>query len=303
MVSVHTTILNWNGTADTLCCLRSLFSADLTGIQLTAHVIDNGSDIDPEAVLKEAFPLVQYSRFPTNQGFASAANVGLSSALSRRCDFALLLNNDAVLSESCLEKMIAAFGTSRRLGIVCPSILSHIPPDAVEFAGGTISYSLGTFAPITDVTEQSVRICDYVSGACMLVRHEVISSVGLLDERFFAYFEDTDYCIRARDAGWDVGCCTVAVAYHLGSRSTRRELQTGTTSPLKHYLVVRNRMLLIRKHASLPQTVFFVTIVQPVIVCFLLFGFLLRGRGRKMKAVILATIAGLGLRGGPPPRL
>src|SRR5262249_13331291 len=127
----------------------------------------------------------------------------------------------------------------------------------------------------------------------MFIDRRVLAEVGLLDEVFFAYFEDTDFSIRVRSRGYDVGCCLDSSIRHKGSASTRTELREGTTSPFKHYLVARNRLLLIRKHAPTLARLFFLTVIQPLSILYYLTGFLLRNRPTKARAFLLGVWDGL----------
>ena len=136
----------------------------------------------------------------------------------------------------------------------------------------------------------------------MLVSRNALEQVGLFDEKFFAYFEDTDISIRAREKGFTVACRVDTSITHVGSATTRSGLMHGTTSPLKHYLMARNRILLIRKHSPTSARIFFLVIMQPLIVLYYMAGFLIRYRPRKALAFLSGVRDGL-LDGAAGPQI
>ena len=288
-------ILNWNGLDDTLRCLESLQKAIPSTISSQIVVIDNGSTINPGDEIKRNFPGVDYVRLDTNVGYAGGSNLGAKRALAAGADFILFLNNDTIIDSDFLTPLIQSFNIERNLGVVSPLIYRAGTGD-IEYSGGMINYAFGRFAPRHAPLREPapLRWCDYASGCCMLVHRDTFQRVGLFDEFFFAYFEDTDFSTRARSAGLRVACRSDASVLHKGSSTTRSELTQGTTSPLKHYLVARNRLLLIRRHGSLVSRVFFLVVVQPCSIAYYLAGFALRFRVRKAYAYLSGIRDGLG---------
>ena len=292
---VGVVILNWNGLEDTLRCLRSLEATKTPQTRSQITVIDNGSSVDPRDEIKRSFPHVDYVRLDKNIGYAAACNLGAKRALSNQADFILFLNNDAVLQPTTLEALIDSFASESRLGLVSPLIQTEDNPPRIEFAGGDFNYWLGKFKARESIPHDVDRLqrCDYASGCCLLISRKAIEQVGLFDERFFAYFEDTDLSIRAHKKDILVGCRTDTLITHKGSAATRWGLTQGTVSPLKHYLIARNRVILMRKHAPIPAFLFFLIIIQPAIALYYLFGFLTHGRMKKAHALLAGIFAGL----------
>lgn len=294
-LTVDVVVLNWNGLEDTLRCLESLSRIQGGACKIDILVVDNGSDEDPTAVIMSQFPRVEVLRLADNLGFAGGCNAGITRALARNARFICLLNNDATVEPDFLQPMLKSFELEKSLGVVSPVIRRAEPPNEIEFAGGIICYALGRFSARRSIPSRSEPLifCDYASGCCMVIKRRILEEVGLFDETFFAYFEDTDYSIRARAHGFQVACCLASSIRHKGSASTRSGLAEGTTSPMKHYLVARNRLILIRKHAPLMQRAFFLFFIQPLLVTYYLIGFLLRRRKDKARAFIRGILDGL----------
>jgi GT2 family glycosyltransferase len=294
-VSVTIVVLNWNGLADTLRCLESLCRVDLGSYKIVIVVVDNASEEDPTPAITSQFPQVKILRLDENRGFTGGCNAGITWALAQGASFVCLLNNDAVVEPDFLQPMLESFKLEKNLSVVSPVIRRLEPPNEIEFAGGIICYALGRFSARRSTSSLSspLHFCGYASGCCMLISRRVVDEIGLFDETFFAYFEDTDYSIRARAHGFQVACCLRSSIRHKGSASTRSGLKEGTTSPMKHYLVARNRLVLIRKHAPLVERAFFLFFVQPLIAVYYLIGFLLRRRKDKARAFVRGILDGL----------
>lgn len=291
---IQIVIVNWNGTSDTLECLASIASLDNAKTGLSVVVVDNGSDIDPTDDIKATYPGANVVRLDRNLGFAAGCNVGIKQALAGAADYILLLNNDAVVEQRLFEALLQSFAADEKIGIVGPLIYER-DGRSIDFAGARINFALGRFdhvqskpTPATNLVET-----DYVTGACMLLPRSVIERVGLLDEKLFAYFEDVDLCLRARRAGFALACILAATVVHKVSATTRRTLTEGTTSPLKHYLVARNRTEIIRRHASAPAKWFYLFLTLPVRACFYSAAFIIRRRWSKLRWFWRGTLDGL----------
>jgi hypothetical protein len=267
---------------------------------MTLHtlVIDNASDIDPREPIHKRFPTVEVVRTERNLGFATGCNIGIERALVAGSDYVLLLNNDTIVAPDFLENLVAYAKSYPEIGIVGPLICYADQPEQVWFAGARIIFELGYFehrylnrhrrtVPTTPVAT------DYVTGCCMLIATPVLREVGQLDDRFFAYFEDADLCIRASRSGFKVAFLPTSVIWHKESASTRRNLTEGNTSPLKHFLLARNRIEVIRKHSSLLRFGVFLLVGNTLIIFFFLSAFTFRRRWKKMVWMCYGVICGL----------
>lgn len=214
-------ILTWNGLELTRRCLSSLGMENLPkGAEVI--VVDNGSH-DGTVDFLRAIPNIKLIENQTNLGYAKAVNQGIVS--SQPDSDIVLLNNDVeIISENWLESLAEISSADSKLGILGVKILmdrgpiqhcgAYLPLDTMwgqQIASGQID--VGQFSGLVDV--------ESVVFACALIKRTVITSVGLLDEAFFAYFEDTDYCLRARKAGFKVGLCGDIRVRHAESSSAK----------------------------------------------------------------------------------
>ena len=198
---VYVVVLNWNGWRDTVRCLASLRASDYPNLHVV--VIDNGStDGSPEhlaPLLGAAWgELVQAHR---NLGFTGGANLGLRLALERGADYAFLLNNDATVAPDCITTLVEAAEPRPEVGFVGPKIVWAEEPDRFWSAGMSITWHRTTIESHRNAPDDGrfdgCRVVQGLSGCALLVRRAVLERVGLLDERYFAYYEDLDWCLRA----------------------------------------------------------------------------------------------------------
>src|ERR1700722_3121336 len=240
-------LVNYNGLSDTLCCLRSL---DAAGRPDTV-VVDNASSQDPSAMLRRDFPWCHVVRNPVNGGWAGANNVGTRYALEHGADLIVLLNNDTVVAPDFVARLTAAAAAHPAYGVLGPVIRFMDPPHEVQTDGCVFNEPArpGFFqrkpvdlvsAPIPTITD-----VDIVNGCCMMVRANVFRRVGFIDERFFLIHEESDFCLRARRAGFRCGVIGEALVWHKGSSSFKR-----TGGSWQRYYDARNLYLLLSKHAA-----------------------------------------------------
>lgn len=291
-------ILNWNGLEDTLACLDSLMLSDISTLTVTILVIDNGSFQDPSTIIQNRFPNVETIRLDQNIGFAAGCNYGISLATKSRADYVLLLNNDTVVSPEFLTPLVVYCEAHSKIGAISPIICQFDRPTLVSFAGARAILPLGYFKHrCLDLERHHLPSepfhTDFVTGCCMLVPTSVIKEIGALDERFFAYFEDVDFCLRARACGFDMLCSPISRIWHKESASTRRGLAEGNTSPLKHYLMARNRIALVKRHAGFFGYMFFGVVSNLLLTLFFVCAFLFRRRWRKMYWYLRGVVDGL----------
>ncbi|HSF62981.1 MAG TPA: glycosyltransferase family 2 protein [Paracoccaceae bacterium] len=217
-------IVNWN-TRDLLRdCLASVY-AGLGNLQAEVWVVDNGSTDGSPAMLAEAFPMVRLISNPDNRGFAAANNQALSRAGGR---YVLLLNTDTLVHGSVLPDAVAWMDDHPGAAVLGPRILN---------ADGTLQSSATAFPSLYRLARQTLGLhkqeapnrgqirlhrAEVISGCAMVVRRRAMAQVGLLDEAFFFYGEETDWCRRFARAGWDVVFAPVGEITHFGGGSVRR---------------------------------------------------------------------------------
>ena len=211
-------------------CLEALPAA-LTGIPYEIWVVDNGSTDDTLAWLQTHYPQIQILSNPSNRGFAAANNQAMARAQGR---YFLLLNTDTIPRPGALAALVHYLEEHPEIGIAGGSLLN---PDgspqgcAADFptlgtellllTGPIGRWLRGPHFPFHPPAE-SPKPVDWVSGACLLVRREVVEAIGGLDEGYFMYGEEVDWCWRARRAGWQVAVVPQARVIHLGSATARR---------------------------------------------------------------------------------
>jgi GT2 family glycosyltransferase len=269
---------------------------------LNVIVVDNGSRVDPTSQIKANYPSAEVVRLQRNLGFAAGCNAGITKAIAAGVDYILLLNNDVIVRENLFNGLRDAFAADEKAGIVCPLIYAT-DQRTIDFAGANINFALGRFKHVQMQHGKNSEPfgTDFISGACMMLSRAAVDGVGMLDEGLFAYFEDVDLCLRARNAGFKLLCTPTAIVIHKGSASTRRGLQQGATSPLKHYLIARNRTILVRRYASPPAKLFYVFVATPLRLAFYTSAFVVKCRWKKLHAFWRGTIDGLRVKSGRPP--
>jgi len=232
--SIAIIVLNWNGRDLTLDCLRSL--AAVTTPQVHIIVVDNAStDGSAGAVRQHYGSRVTLIENAQNLGFAAGNNVGIRRALDDGADFVLLLNNDTVVAPDFVEHLHKPMLTTPDIGITAPKIYYAEPKNQIWFAGGELSMWRG-IAKHTGIRETDrgqydhEHDIDYATGCAFLVRRAVFEKIGDLDPGYRAYFEDADFCVRARRAGYRIRYIPPAHVWHRISASTGGQLSRRKAS-------------------------------------------------------------------------
>jgi GT2 family glycosyltransferase len=236
-------ILNWNGKNDTLACLASLQN----GEALEIIVVDNGSQDDSVAEISKQFPGVTLLKTGKNLGYAGGNNVGIEHALKQGADLVLLLNNDTIVDRYFIAALLKSTQEHLNVGIFGAYPLRFNDPEKIDHLGGrwnpkTASFDLmGLGAGKGFKTDQTL---DYVCGCSILIRREVFETIGLLESTFFLFWEEADFCMRAKKAGFALGISYEALLLHKVSASF-----VGGT-PHKTYFWWRGRCLWIERNCS-----------------------------------------------------
>lgn len=241
MPRVTVVVLNWNGLGDTLECLESLAGLDYPRYRVL--VVDNGSTDGSPVAIRQRFPDVEVIETGENLGYAGGNNVGLRYALAQGADYVLLLNNDTVVAPDMLRWLVEAAEKDPRVGVAGPMIYYHDQPEVVWSVGGGIdwrrgqTWMIGLDEPDDGRFGTEPREVDFITGCAMLVRAAALREAGLLDERFFLYYEEVEWCVRIRRAGYRIIHVPAAKMWHKISP------QAQSDSPLVHYYMSRNRLL------------------------------------------------------------
>ena len=243
---ICTVILNTNRKDDTLACLESLENNTYPNHRII--VLDNASTDGSVAAIAGAYPQVEIISLQDNKGYAGNNNVGIIAAVAQGADWVFVLNEDTILAPDCLEKMISVAMDEPQCGIVGPLVYHFDEPEVIQSAGGSLgplwqSKHEGQNEPDRGQYPAPRRV-EWISGCAILVRKEVIDQVGMLDERFFYYWEETEWCLRARRGGWNIFLVPTAKLWHKG---VQRDYKPN---PNVTYYNTRNRLLMMAKHSA-----------------------------------------------------
>lgn len=275
-------VLNWNGLADTVACLESLSCLDYPVREVV--VVDNGSSDGSVEAIRKRFPAVTLIENGENLGYAAGNNIGVTYALQTGVNYVLILNNDTLLDPEMLTHLIAVAEVNPRVGAVGPKIYCHAQPRRIWFAGGVINWQ-GMFTANVGMDEEDVgqfeevKPVDFLAGCALLIKRAAWEDVGPFDSRFFMYWEETDWCARARRAGYDLLFAPQAKMWHKVSPIDQLD------SPRILYYMTRNRFLFLHKNLPLPRRIIVLArcgwgVFRTVI------GFLGRGKREQAKAVV-----------------
>ena len=243
MTRLIAVVVSWNGREDTLAALESL-----RGIETV--VVDNGSSDGSADAIAEAFPGIELIRAGVNLGFAGGNNVGIRRALDLGADWVLLVNNDATVEPGIAEALAAAARARPDAGVLACKVL-FAGSNRLWYAGAGFNPYLGRsrhqrFGKPDEPGE--LRDTARATGAGMAVSRAAIEAVGLLDEEFFAYAEDLEWCLRIRRAGFAVVYVPQARVHHRVSVSSG-----GAGSPTTRYYEARNVLAVVERYAPLPR--------------------------------------------------
>lgn len=245
MVRVSLIILNRDG-ADLLDdCLASVIRQTYQDFEVI--FVDNASTDNSVNKARELLPQVKCLELKENTGFARGNNLGIQQAAG---EFIVLLNNDTELDHRFLEELVRVAESGERVGMVAPKILNFFERRKIDSVGGLMICPDG-LAQGRGRGEEDDGQYDELSeillpsGCAALYSRKLLDEIGLFDERFFIYCEDTDLGLRARWAGWNALSAPKAVVYHKYSGFS------GAYSPFKLYLVERNHFLVALKNFPL----------------------------------------------------
>jgi GT2 family glycosyltransferase len=244
---VFVVIPNWNLKNDTIMCIQSILAGSYAPKRII--VVDNGSSDGSVKVISKYFgKAIDIIVNEENVGFAAAVNKGVKYALSQGADWVLILNNDTIVAPDMLEQLMAVATCRPDIGILSPAIFCYNQPDRIWRLGDRHpSWSPIPFKVPANVlrTEKVLLPVDYVTGCGMLVRREVFQAIGMFDEGYFMYYEDADFCRRAKRAGFYIACVPTARMWHKISGSTWRDVS------YQRYLKTRSRVKFYRRYLSL----------------------------------------------------
>jgi GT2 family glycosyltransferase len=210
-------------------------------------VVLNWNLKEDTAVLRSRFPQIKVLGNKANLGYAGGSNRGIQYAMDCGAAYILLVNNDTIIADDMIQILVDVVETDPAIGIAGPAIFHYDSRDRLWYLGHQESRWLPVPRPLWPTAGSRSMEVDYLSGCGMLIRRALVQDVGLLDERYFMYYEDADFCRRARKAGYRVVAVPKARMWHKVSRSSRKDL-SGIA-----YIRTRNRMVFYQRHLHGPS--------------------------------------------------
>jgi GT2 family glycosyltransferase len=180
----------------------------------------------------------------TNLGFVHGTNIGICLAQRQQADYVLLLNNDIVVDRSFLSVMVGQAEKIPQIGVAGPTIYYYDRPTTIDFAGENLTLWRVKGKEYTSTSKQA-REVDKIEGSCMLIRRAVLDKVGLLYTKYWAYWEETDLCFRAKKAGYKIVYLPKSRVWHKVASSSG-----GEGNLKREYFLNRNRLLFARRNLS-----------------------------------------------------
>jgi len=251
MPAVWCIVLAYNGIDLTLACLTTLRAQDYPNLHLL--VVDNASTDDTVKILLAQAPDVELLPAPENLGYAGGNNLGIRHALARGADLLFLVNNDTLLDVHCVAALVEEIQQAPNCGAVGPMVYTWENWRTIASAGGVVDWAaadaINVGAGEDDRGQYPARSVDFVNGCGIMVSKIAVERAGLIDERFFMYWEETDWCLRMREAGLDVRFQPSAKMQH------KAPLTWHQQSPLTLYYMGRNRLFFFARHGCGEQRV------------------------------------------------
>jgi len=281
---VHIIVLNWNGLEDTSELLESLSKISYSNYLIV--IVDNNSANDEAEKLENICKgKTHIIRCKDNLGFSGGNNVGFKYSLEEKADYILLLNNDTTVNPDLLEILVNKFETENQAGIIAPRINYYEEPEKIWSEGGKVSRIRGSGFAYSDKLETEVDMADksvtFVSGCCMLIKRDVLLKVGLFDENYFLYTEDTDLCLRTIKAGFKIYVTPRSKIFHKINSSTKTR-----HSSLPLYYTTRNRLYFVKKNFS---NTYYLTVIYLILTMIIKsLGWLFLGRFNNITSVYSA---------------
>ncbi len=254
-------LINYNGVDDTLDCLESLKEIDYPNFRIV--VVDNNSSGDDVNIIKSKYAdfISKIICSEQNLGFSGGNNLGIKYALENNSDYVLLLNNDTIVEQDFLSVMINKSNEYPEAGIITCRINYFDKKDVAWYSGGYISKIKGSGFDLNLPQNSNDTFCSFASGCNLLIKKEVIEKVGLLDEKYFLYLEDTDYCARAIENRFKIFFTNETKIYHKVCSTTGKEFKN-----LPLYYSVRNRFYFIKKNYPLWAPISFFYLISTIFI-------------------------------------
>jgi hypothetical protein len=248
--------LNWNGLGVTLEFLESMRNVTYKNYEII--VVDNGSDTDPtDAIMAGNYYNTKVVKSAVNLGSAGGNNFGMRHS-SPHYDFCFQVNNDAEVTPDLIDVCLEPFYRDASIGVVCPKIRFHANPNVIQYAGfNKMSMLTGKTTAVGSLEEDKGQhdVSGYTHsahGCAMMVSREVIEKVGMMAEKYFVYYDESDWSARIIKAGYKIYYQAKGLIFH------KESMSMGKASAIKVHYMTRNRIFYMRRHANLGQFAVFI---------------------------------------------
>lgn len=285
-------LINWNQPALTAACLSSLERCTYPALEVI--VVDNGSADDSVAQLRASFPDVQIIEAGENLGFTGGNNLGMRAA---RGEYVMLLNNDTEVDPGFVEPLVAAGESDPTIGAMGSKIRFFDRPKTLQYAGGLpLDMRRGRggwrgWGETDDGQYDEQQETHAAHGAAFCIRRSALEAVGLLDDDLFIFYEELDWSLRIRDAGFRVEYVPGSLVFH------KESMTTGKVSPFRTYYMTRNRLLFLRRHAQRRELAAFLAWTAAASVPVNVARYTRSGRSDLLRAYVRGLRDGLSHRG------
>ena len=230
---VFVIILNYNGKDFLKKCLESVYLDDYPNKEVV--VVDNNSQDNSFDEARVAYARFHFIKNTKNIGFSAGNNVAIRWAIEKKADFVFLLNNDALLGKGAIKNLVDEMQNNPELGMVSPLIYFG-KSKKIWFSGGRINW-----LKMRVEHRNSQLNTDYITGCAMMIRESVFRKIGLLDEKYFLYYEDADFSYRAKLNGFGLKVIKTAEVYHFEKSSENIN---------KIYYLVLSAIIFFRKNSN-----------------------------------------------------
>lgn len=243
LISIIT--VNYNQSQVTMECLESLTKITYSNIEII--VVDNASPSDNPDIIKEKYPHINLIKSKKNLGFAGGNNLGV---IQSKGSYLLFINNDTEVPVDFIEPLVERMQSDENIGVVSPKIRFHHTPDTIQFAGYTpmnyftLRNNLIGYRQVDTGQFDEARETPFGHGAAMMVSRKATEEVGMMADIFFLYYEEHDWFVRIKKAGYTIWYEPKSLIYH------KESISTGKESPMKIHYIARNRIVFLRRNVT-----------------------------------------------------
>ena len=236
-------ILNYNNYEDTIECIKSIKSV-IPFQMIDIVVVDNNSSNGSVNVIENQFQDIIMIKSNVNKGYAYGNNLGLKYAIENGYRYSCILNNDTIITENFLEACITEM--NEEVAFISPALMEYNHKEYVQSTGGDVLINRGIVTRKNNKMKReqlpNIIETDYVGGACMVFKTGIINKLGFIPEEYFLFYEETEWCYKAKKLGYRNLCLTNTYIYHKGSVSINK------IGGLSDYLMKRNRVVFVKRN-------------------------------------------------------